>query len=279
MQDEARAPSLASKLTTDGSAASATASSSAAFGDGKTCTVGDTAPPPLGSLTKQGGRETNVRAASDERSGGGSGGGIEVECGSGGDRSLSPASSRPLRVFVSQGDVVYIDEVEVMALRKRVVEEPTAGVDPDVGGDGREEEERPTNGSPREEGSGGGAGSEQGGQGVAHLVAGGGDDDAGRRRCPVGGGGMADDVGPGTNSPAAASPAFFDPLLNPGVEDRGTKEKEAWSSAVVLLVPLRLGLDELGAGYIPGVCGSAKPKYTPPNRLGEQRVLRMLWLL
>lgn len=51
-----------------------------------------------------------------------------------------------------------------------------------------------------------------------------------------------------TDSPA---PAFFDPLLNPGSGEGENPLEKAWSSAVVLLVPLRLGLDELSAGYIP----------------------------
>jgi len=39
--------------------------------------------------------------------------------------------------------------------------------------------------------------------------------------------------------------------LNPGSSGGDDQDGEAWSSAVVLLVPLRLGLDELSAGYIP----------------------------
>ncbi|CAN0254343.1 unnamed protein product, partial [Laminaria digitata] len=63
--------------------------------------------------------------------------------------------------------------------------------------------------------------------------------------------------GDGTAAAAAAdgglSPAFFDPLLNPGSGGGRGRAEEAWSSAVVLLVPLRLGLDELSAGYIPSL--------------------------
>ena len=113
-------------------------------------------------------------------------------------------SSRPLRVFVSQGDVVYVDEVEAVATRGG-----------DAGTASSEEESLAANGS------------------AAPLMAA----ESGSAIKSQGGSG-------------GSSPAFFDPLLNPG--NGGTRrEQEAWSSAIVLLIPLRLGLDALSRDYMP----------------------------
>lgn len=150
-------------------------------------------------------------------------------CGEGG--AVFP-SSRPLRVFVSQGDVVYIDEVEAMAVRggdataaaaaaaaKRPVVSTNGGAGaPESAGDAGDSAHGESNGV-------GDASPKQGKQRSDRTV--------------------------GSGKGEGAPPAFFDPLLNPGSGGGLEPEEEAWSSAVVLLVPLRLGLDELSAGYIP----------------------------
>lgn len=186
----------------------------------------------------------SVRAATSGRRDGGSGTDCEGGCG-----IVSPesVSLRPLRVFVSQGDVVYIDEVEAMALRKGV-DEGAMGISRDgvVGKGGADEGS--TAGSTVE--AGGSSNTDGGEQGVARSIKG--DDTAGRNGLMGEGEGLVDGDQETTSDRGSSPPAFYDPLLNPGVDDSGKKEKEAWSSAVVLLVPLRLGLDELGAGYIPG---------------------------
>ncbi|CAM9319132.1 unnamed protein product [Ectocarpus sp. 8 AP-2014] len=151
----------------------------------------------------------------------GCGGGDGDACGSpsggNGDGAVFP-SSRPLRVFVSQGDVVYIDEVEAVAVRGASDTATTAtaanGHGAVSGGEHREE----ANGSAT---TGDGSSSAR-----------------------------SDAAADSTDSPAAA---FFDPLLNPGSGEGENPLEKAWSSAVVLLVPLRLGLDELSAGYIPSL--------------------------
>ncbi|CAM9283491.1 unnamed protein product [Sphacelaria rigidula] len=187
----------------------------------------------------------SVRAATSGRRDGGSGTDCEGGCG-----IVSPesVSLRPLRVFVSQGDVVYIDEVEAMALRKGV-DEGAMGISRDgvVGKGGADEGS--TAGSTVE--AGGSSNTDGGEQGVARSIKG--DDTAGRNGLMGEEEGLVDGDQETTSDRGSSPPAFYDPLLNPGVDDSGKKEKEAWSSAVVLLVPLRLGLDELGAGYIPGL--------------------------
>ncbi|GLE05100.1 hypothetical protein PINS_up014084 [Pythium insidiosum] len=50
------------------------------------------------------------------------------------------------------------------------------------------------------------------------------------------------------------SPAFFDPLLNPPKDEA---EKE-WSRALLVLLPLRLGLDSLNESYSVGIIGGKK---------------------
>ncbi|CAN0431196.1 unnamed protein product, partial [Discosporangium mesarthrocarpum] len=52
-------------------------------------------------------------------------------------------------------------------------------------------------------------------------------------------------------SAESSTPTFFDPLLNPGGSGGdGREQKQPWSGAVILLVPLRLGLEELSSVYI-----------------------------
>ncbi|CAM9554100.1 unnamed protein product, partial [Hapterophycus canaliculatus] len=138
--------------------------------------------------------------------------------------------SRPLRVFVSQGDVVYIDEVEAVAVRGS--------------------EDSATAAAATEE------------KGTAAAAAATAAAANGHHNCGVAGG-EASGTAVGEQSDAAAnplnkggeggSPAFFDPLLNPGSGGEQQSQQKAWSSAVVLLVPLRLGLDELSTGYIPSL--------------------------
>lgn len=147
-------------------------------------------------------------------------------------------SSRPLRVFVSQGDVVYIDEVEAVAI-KRGGSAPEAGTTTATAS---------SNGNNRSGGDentgtleGGGGGQPNGGDKVGEPLRTGGESLlAAVNKLTNGGGGVE-----------PSSPAFFDPLLNPGSSDERDQREGAWSSAVVLLVPLRLGLDELSASYIP----------------------------
>lgn len=167
-----------------------------------------------------GGRETE-RQADD---GAGAGGGGDGLCSGGGsarageDAGEGPfPSSRPLRVFVSQGDVVYVDEVEAVAIRGGDAAETAEG-DPADGHTCGEESEG-LNGKP-----------------------------SGKS---VGDGETAQQQSDSANGGEKAPPAFFDPLLNPGSGGGQGQDGGAWSSAVLLLVPLRLGLDELSAGYIP----------------------------
>lgn len=167
--------------------------------------LGDTPPSELG-------KKQNAEQLYDTSSIGKGKQGVDgnVNEGEGGDDGASKnivfPSSGPLRVFVSQGDVVYIDEVEAMAIR---------GGDAVATGGKRESLE--ANGS-----SGPSAATESESSSRSHEV-----------------------------SDRSSSPAFFDPLLNPGVEGDRRREHEAWSCAVVLLVPLRLGLDEMSTGYVP----------------------------
>ena len=57
-----------------------------------------------------------------------------------------------------------------------------------------------------------------------------------------------------------SQPVFFDPLLNPS-RDAGTEDKSAeepipvlpWTLSVLIIVPLRLGLDRLNSDYTPGL--------------------------
>eukprot|EP00752_Nemacystus_decipiens_P006877 g6178.t1 len=169
------------------------------------------------------GRDTG-RPAGGAGAGGGGDGGCDGggSAGAGEDdvdgEGLFP-SSRPLRVFVSQGDVVYVDEVEAVAIRGGDAAE-TAEEDPADGHNCGENTEG-LNGNPPGRSGGDGETAQQ----------------------------KSDDA----NGEERAPPAFFDPLLNPGSSGGQGQEGGAWSSAVLLLVPLRLGLDELSAGYIPSL--------------------------
>lgn len=131
----------------------------------------------------------------------------EGECSDDGtSKNIVFPSSGPLRVFVSQGDVVYIDEVEAMAVRGGGAVAASGEI-----------ESLEANGSSRPSPA-----TEYESSSRSHGISGG-----------------------------SSSPAFFDPLLNPGDEGDRRQAQEAWSSAVVLLVPLRLGLDEMSTGYVP----------------------------
>lgn len=162
-------------------------------------------------------------------------------------------SSRPLRVFVSQGDVVYIDEVEAMAIRKGG---DVAGEEGDVSG--------------KVDGGIGGVANSQDLSSELQISSNG--RFAGKGTVPLGSDplaceNMAEDVDkdPGEGG-GGSSPAFFDPLLNPGSARERSRDEEAWSSAVVLLIPLRLGLDELSTGYIPS---ESQSRDCPPGA-GEE---------
>lgn len=171
-----------------------------------------------GEETPGGGGEAGRPAGDGSRNGGGSSpaGG---KGGGGGGEGVLPAA-RPLRVFVSQGDVVYADEVEAVAIRR--CDEATPADDEAQQCHACGERSGEENGTAAA-GEAGGKKAKQSDATSAHAKEGGED----------------------------PSPAFFDPLLNPGSSGGDNQEGEAWSSAVVLLVPLRLGLDELSAGYIP----------------------------
>lgn len=178
------------------------------------------------------------REREERKGGGGGGGGGSVGSANGngwGSDGVVFPSARPLRVFVSQGDVVYIDEVEAVALRGGAPDEETitssnvngetttadtddAHVPTAEGGSTPGERDAPYFGQT----TGRSAGAEEG--------------------CLREAGGAASSSSP---------PAFLDPLLNPGSGGGKDREEAAWTSAVVLLVPLRLGLNELSAGYIP----------------------------
>ena len=168
---------------------------------------------------QRGGRDAGRPAGSAGTGGGGNGGcegGGSARAGEDDGEGLFP-SSRPLRVFVSQGDVVYVDEVEAVAIRGGD-EAETTEEDPADGHTCREKSEG-SNGKP--------------------LGKSAGDEETGRQQ--------SDSANGGERAP----PAFFDPLLNPGSSGGQSQDGGAWLSAVLLLVPLRLGLDELSAGYIP----------------------------
>ncbi|CAM9995339.1 unnamed protein product [Scytosiphon promiscuus] len=163
------------------------------------------------------------RDGSGDRGGDSEVGGGGAANGEGGGAGFAEQSlpSRPLRVFVSQGDVVYIDEVEAVAVR---------------GGDG-----------------------DSAAAGVAAAAAAAAENG---NTCGAKGGEASGASTKKLSEPAATnpledkeggSPAFFDPLLNPGSGGGQESQQKAWSSAVVLLVPLRLGLDELSEGYIPSL--------------------------
>lgn len=193
--------------------------------DGASTLEGGAAPQAIqGKKTLQGGRDPGRPAGSAGAGGGGAGscngdGGARAgeDRDTGGDRILP--SSRPLRVFVSQGDVVYVDEVEAVAIRGGD-EAETAAEDPEDDHTCGEQSEQ-ANGKPT--GKSGG--------------------ETDRPR--------SDTSGTSGDGGERAPPAFFDPLLNPGSSGGQNQDGGAWSSAVLLLVPLRLGLDELSAGYIP----------------------------
>lgn len=175
-----------------------------------------------GKETHGGGRDTERPAGCFGACGGGDGrrnGGGGARAGE--DSGGGPlSSSRPLRVFVSQGDVVYVDEVEAVAIRGGHAAAATAEHSADGHTCGEKIEE--TNGK-SSTGKPDGETAQQ----------------------------QSDTSAKSTNDGESASPAFFDPLLNPGGSGGQNHEGGAWSSAVLLLVPLRLGLDELSAGYIP----------------------------
>lgn len=155
------------------------------------------------------------------------------DCDVGKSGAVFPAS-RPLRVFVSQGDVVYIDEVEAVAIRgsDAATAENAVAANGNAGGGTRAEVGTSAPSSAIDEG----------GKTVSELGGG---------ASPLGGKDRSDSPAHLGKGGGVASPAFFDPLLNPGSGEGRHRQEEAWSSAVVLLVPLRLGLDELSAGYIP----------------------------
>lgn len=188
----------------------------------KCAVAGRTAEPgsrgPSGRAAAARGSGPGERRGSTDRGAGGSdpGGGVHR----GGEKS--DRSSRPVRVFVSQGDMVYIDEVEAMALRGRPGEENAV-----EGGQGERDGDEEQGGAPPQR--------------------------------PKEAGMAAKDVSEasgleGGGAEGTKLPAFFDPLLNPGNRGNADQEKKPWASAVVLMVPLRLGLDELSPGYIPGAC-------------------------
>lgn len=163
------------------------------------------------------------------RSGGGDGEG-EGE-GEGGDGVVS-TSARALRVFVSQGDVVYIDEVEAVAIRggdddAAVTSDEDAAAAAAANGHTCGEKSGEMNGT---------ATGKSGGQTAPSVAS----------------------VHTAVEGEGVGSPAFFDPLLNPGSSGGQNQQGKAWSSSVLLLVPLRLGLDELSASYIPSESHYAK---------------------
>lgn len=52
-----------------------------------------------------------------------------------------------------------------------------------------------------------------------------------------------------TSAPDEGAPAFFDPLLYPPQHD----EEREWATALLILIPLRLGLDQLNESYVPAL--------------------------
>jgi cysteine protease ATG4 len=52
-----------------------------------------------------------------------------------------------------------------------------------------------------------------------------------------------------TSAPDEGAPAFFDPLLHPPQHD----EEREWATALLILIPLRLGLDHLNESYVPAL--------------------------
>lgn len=165
---------------------------------------------------------------------------VEVEGEGEGDNGVVFPRARPLRVFVSQGDVVYIDEVEAVAIRGGDDDAAATVEEEDAAGAAAAAAKRHTCGE-QNTGVNGTATGKSDGQTMAP---------------------------PGASVPAAvkggegSTPAFFDPLLNPGSTGGQNQQGKAWSSAVLLLVPLRLGLDELSAGYIPSESHYAKVRRT-----------------
>lgn len=233
-------------------------------GGGEATTRGDRVVAPAAAVPVEGGkgaqrggqrgakRPCSASPVENGQANGSGGGGGERSCGSG-ESSVAFPSSRPLRVFVSQGDVVYIDEVEAAATRGNdsaaaPAAPPAAAANGDStaaanGGGGGP-------GGDKKAGTGTGALADVTGSGEKGIAtsglaaAGGAPQEQGRRSEAAGNSGKVKEDG-------GSSPAFFDPLLNPGSGEGWDRAEEAWSSAVVLLVPLRLGLDELSAGYIP----------------------------
>lgn len=172
-----------------------------------------------GAAGDGGGGSCNGGGSGSARSGEGEGEGEGED--EGAREGLFP-SSRPLRVFVSQGDIVYVDEVEAVAIRGGDAAEPSTAEDPAAHGH--------TYGEKGEEVHGKSAGKSGGGEGETA---------------------QQQQQSHSANGGERMSPSFFDPLLNPGSSGGQDQDGGAWSSAVLLLVPLRLGLDELSAGYIP----------------------------
>ncbi|TMW54959.1 hypothetical protein Poli38472_014730 [Pythium oligandrum] len=70
----------------------------------------------------------------------------------------------------------------------------------------------------------------------------------------------ADDENGSTQTEVNADVAFYDPLLNPPKNER---EKE-WSRALLVLIPLRLGLDCLNESYVPAL----EKTFTFPQSVG-----------
>lgn len=226
-------------------------------------TRGDRAVAPAAAVPVEGGkgaqrggqrgakRPCSASPAENGQANGSGGGGGERSCGSGGSSVAFP-SSRPLRVFVSQGDVVYIDEVEAAATRGNDNAAAPAAAAAAANGDST----AAANGGGGGTGGNGKAGTSTGaladvagsgekGIATSGLAAAGGAPQEQSRRSEATGNSAK------VKTDGGSSPAFFDPLLNPGSGEGWDRAEEAWSSAVVLLVPLRLGLDELSAGYIP----------------------------
>eukprot|EP00904_Undaria_pinnatifida_P013341 jgi/Undpi1/9137/HiC_scaffold_26.g11595.m1 len=173
------------------------------------------------------------------------GGGGDGSHGSGGSGVAFP-SSRPLRVFVSQGDVVYIDEVEAAATRGS---DKAAAAAAAAAANGNSTTAANGNG---DAGTGKTNTSTGALENAAGVEKGGGTSGGGRTRGRRPAAAAAGNSGKGPKEDGR-SPAFFDPLLNPGSGGDWDRAEEAWSSAVLLLVPLRLGLDELSTGYIPSL--------------------------
>ncbi|KAF1325178.1 Cysteine protease atg4b, partial [Globisporangium splendens] len=60
--------------------------------------------------------------------------------------------------------------------------------------------------------------------------------------------------------PSATAQTFYDPLLNP---PKNTSERE-WKTSLLVLIPLRLGLDQLNESYVPAI----QKTFTFPQSVG-----------